>query len=61
VTSRALFPPQERHQVIVLATTKPGDVGVATARWSLDDLAAHILRGAHYRDLSRRTVSRYGI
>jgi hypothetical protein len=33
-------------------------VGVATARWSLDDLAAHILRDAHYRDLSRSTVQR---
>jgi hypothetical protein len=58
VAARPLFPPQERHQVVVLATTKPADVGIATARWSLDDLAARILRDAHYRDLSRSTIQR---
>jgi hypothetical protein len=58
VADRSLFPPQERHQVVVLATTKPSAVGVATTRWSLDDLAAHILRDAHYRDLSRSTIQR---
>jgi transposase len=36
----------------------PADVGVATARWSLDDLAYHILRDGHYRDMSRSTIGR---
>jgi hypothetical protein len=58
VAGRPLFPQKERHQVVVLATTKPSDVGVATARWSLDDKAAHILRDAHYRDKSRSTIQR---
>jgi transposase len=44
--------------VLCLATTRPGDVGVPTARWSLDELAHHILRDAHYRDMSRSTVGR---
>ena len=56
--ARPLFPPQERHQVLVLATTRPTDVGVPTAQWSLDDLAYHILREVHYRDMSRSTIQR---
>jgi len=56
--ARPLFPPEERHQVIVLATTRPADVGVPTSHWSLDDLAYHILKEAHYRDMSRSTVQR---
>src|SRR5437763_1013133 len=42
------FPPEDRHQVLVLATTKPADRGVPTSHWSLEDLAYHILRDAHY-------------
>jgi DDE superfamily endonuclease len=42
----------------VLATTKPADRGVPASHWSLDDLAYHILRDAHYRDMSRSTVQR---
>jgi DDE superfamily endonuclease len=42
----------------VLATTKPADCGIPTSHWSLDDLAFHILREAHYRDMSRSTVQR---
>jgi hypothetical protein len=41
-----------------LATTKPAAVGVPTSHWSLDDLAYHILKDAHYRDMSRSTVQR---
>jgi DDE superfamily endonuclease len=33
-------------------------VGVPAARWSLDDLAYHILRDAHFRDMSRSAVQR---
>jgi transposase len=53
-----LFPPEDRHKVLCLATTTPADVGVATSRWSLDDLAYHILRDSHYRDMSRSTLWR---
>jgi transposase len=44
--------------VVVLATTKPSDVGIPTSRWSLDDLAYHILKDAHYRDMARSTIQR---
>src|SRR6266542_6715161 len=56
--ARPLFPPEERHQVVVLATTPPADVGVPASHWSLDDLAYHILKDAHYRDMSRSTRQR---
>jgi putative transposase len=55
---RGLFPPEDRHKLVCLATTQPADLGVATARWSLDDLAYHILRQHHYRDMSRSTIWR---
>ena len=58
VVARPLFPPAERHQVLVLATTRPADIGVPAAQWSLDDLAYHTLRDAHYRDMSRSTIQR---
>ena len=38
--------------------TGPADVGLPTTRWSLDDLAYHILQDAHYRDMARSTVQR---
>lgn len=44
--------------MVVLATTQPADVGVPASRWSLDDLAYHILQEAHYRDMSRSTIQR---
>ena len=56
--ARPLFPPEDRHKVIILATTKPADVGLPTTPWSLDDLAYHILQDAHYRDMSRTAVQR---
>jgi hypothetical protein len=43
---------------LVLATTPPADVGVPTSHWSLDDLAFHILKDSHYRDMSRSTIQR---
>lgn len=33
-------------------------MGLPVARWSLDDLAYHILKDAHYRDMSRSAVQR---
>jgi transposase len=44
--------------VLVLATTRPAESGLPQSHWSLQDLAAQILRDAHYRDMSRSTVQR---
>jgi len=55
---RGLFPPEDRHKVVVLATTKPADLGLPLSHWSLDDLALQILKDAHYRDMSRSTINR---
>jgi transposase len=55
---RPLFPPEDKHKVLVLATTPPADVGVPTTHWSLDDLAYQILKEAQYQDMSRSTIQR---
>jgi hypothetical protein len=55
---RGLFPPEDRHKVIVLATTKPAELGLPVSHWSLEDLAIQILQDAHYRDMSRSTIQR---
>jgi transposase len=55
---QGLFPPEDRHKVIVLATTKPADLGLPMSHWSLEDLAIRILKDAHYRDMSRSTINR---
>jgi hypothetical protein len=56
--ARPLFPPADKHKVLVLATTPPAAVGGPTSHGSLDDLAFPILKDAHYRDMSRRTIQR---
>lgn len=53
-----LFPPEDRHKVMCLATTPPAEHGLPTTHWSLDDLAYQILQDAHYADMSRSTVQR---
>ena len=55
---RGLFPPEDQHKVIVLATTKPAELGLPMSHWSLEDLAVQILKDAHYRDMSRSTINR---
>jgi DDE superfamily endonuclease len=55
---RGLFPPEDRHKVVVLATTKPAELGLPISHWSLEDLAVQILKDAHYRDMSRSTINR---
>src|SRR5262249_54100723 len=55
---RGLFPPEDRHKVVVLATTKPAALGLPFSHRSLDDLALRILKEAHYRDMSRSTTPR---
>src|SRR5262249_2292567 len=39
VAARPLFPPEDRHKVVVLATQDPADAGVPISHWSLTDLA----------------------
>ena len=39
-------------------TPRPADVGVAASHRSPDDLAYHILKGAHFRDMSRSAIRR---
>lgn len=56
--ARGLFPPEERHQVLVLVTTQPADVGVPVSHWSREELAVKIRQDAPYRDLSRSTIQR---
>jgi transposase len=56
--ARPLFPPEDRHKVLVLATTKPADLGTPVSHWSLGDLATRIINDAHYRDMSRSTIQR---
>lgn len=58
MVARGLFPPEERHQVLILATTEPTDIGVPVSHWSLEDLARTILRNSHDRDMSRSTIQR---
>src|SRR5260370_1577509 len=53
-----LFPPEDRHKVLCLATTAPAEHELPAAQWSLDDLAYHILQDAHYADMSRSTIQR---
>src|SRR6266536_833120 len=58
VADRPLFPPEDRHKVIVLATEAPADADVPVSHWSLTDLATKILNDAHYAAMSRATVGR---
>jgi len=53
-----LFPPEDRHRVLILATEKPADQGVPTAPWSLSDLAARMVNEAHEAAMSRSTIFR---
>jgi hypothetical protein len=55
---RGFFPPEDRHKVVVLATTKPAELGLPISHWSLEDLAIQILKDAHYRDMSCSTINR---
>jgi transposase len=53
-----LFPPEDRHKVVCLATTAPADHSLPLSHWSLDDLAYQILQDAHYADMSRSSIQR---
>jgi transposase len=55
---RGLFPPEDRHKVLVLATQRPADLGLPFSHWSLEDLAFQIVNDKHYRDMSQSTIQR---
>ena len=55
---RGFFPPEDRHKVVILATSKPADLGLPISHWSLEDLAIQIVKDAHYRDMSSSTINR---
>ena len=52
------FPPDERLQVVTLASSKTEEHDQPATRWSLDDLAATIVNEAHHRAISRSTIQR---
>jgi hypothetical protein len=52
------FPPDERLQVVNLASSKTEEHDQPATRWSLDDLAATILNNAHAQAMSRATIWR---
>ncbi len=52
------FPPDERLQVVTLASSKTEDHDQPATRWSLDDLAFTIVNEAHHRAMSRSTIQR---
>jgi transposase len=52
------FPPDERLQVVALATSKAEGPERPATRWSLSDLAAAIVNEAHARAMSRATIWR---
>lgn len=55
---QGLFPPDDCHRVVILATEKPADKGLPIAQWSLSDLAARIVNEAHAAAMSRSTIFR---
>jgi hypothetical protein len=52
------FPPEERLQVVNVASSQTAEHDQPATRWSLDDLAAAIVNEAHHRELSRATIWR---
>src|SRR5580658_10098285 len=52
------FPPDERLQVITLASSKTEEHQQLDSSWTLDSLAFEILREKHHQEMSRCTVHR---
>jgi hypothetical protein len=52
------FPPEERLQVVNLASSKTEEHAQPATRWSLSDLAAAIINEAHARAMSQATIWR---
>lgn len=52
------FPPDERLQVVNLASSRTEEHDQAVTRWSLAELAAALVNEAHHRERSRATIWR---
>ncbi len=52
------FPPEERLRVVNLATTRTDEHDQPATRWTLDDLAATLVKEAYHQAISRATVWR---
>lgn len=52
------FPPDERVDVVSIATSQPADHNCHATRWSLDDIARTILNENHAQAMSRSTIWR---
>lgn len=54
----AAFPPEERLEVVTLATEAPADHDCAATRWSLDDLARRLVNQHAEEAMHRSTIWR---
>lgn len=52
------FPPDERLQVVTLASSKTEDHQQLDSSWTLDTLALQMLREKHHQEMSRCTIHR---
>ena len=55
---RRLFPPQEQHKIVALATRPPPQAGVPITHWSARDLARASVQGGLVASISPGTVWR---
>jgi len=55
---RGAFPPDDRVDVVSIATSQPADHDCQATRWSLDDIASTILNENHAQAMSRSTIWR---
>ena len=53
---RQLFPPQEQHKIVALATRPPPEDGVPVTHWSATDLARAVVLDGIVESISRLTV-----
>lgn len=58
LVDRAVFPPQEQHKVVALATRPPVAQGVPVTHWSATDLARAAVHNQIIPSISRATVWR---
>ena len=55
---RRLFPPQEQHKIVALATQPPQEQDCPITHWSIPDLQQAVLRQKIVRDISAATIWR---
>ena len=54
----ALFPPEEQHQIVALATRRPEDFNRPIPAWSISELTDEVLKQGYVPSVSRSTVWR---